>query len=346
MDEEIKNFVVVWLGVLFSLTYCHTLGKFIPGGGIRFLAIFPIICLFFYLPLNLTTVILGAPSCFLISWLATFKLLLFAFGKGPLSLFSSHRPISLPLFTLIACLPIRVQHHPSPPNPEKSQSNPVKKIPATALSELPVSPQNFATKFVLGALGFQLYPYKEHLHPYFMILLLCFHVYMGTELMLALMAVLARAVAGLDLELHFNEPLLSRSLQDFWARRWNLTVSSILRPTVYNPVKSLATPLMGKRLAPMAALILYNVDRRKPTWEVTCFFVIHGACLAVEIWIKKALNGRYNLPSAISGPLVVLFAVVTGSWLFILPIQRCGADVRVGREMATVLHFVKGIARV
>ncbi|KAL3355084.1 hypothetical protein AABB24_019265, partial [Solanum stoloniferum] len=105
MEGEIHNFIV-WTIVLASLCYSHTIVKFIPQGKSRFVAIFPIVCLFFILPLYLTSINLGATTFFFITGLATFKLILFAFGKGPLS---STPPLPLSTFIPLACLPIKLK---------------------------------------------------------------------------------------------------------------------------------------------------------------------------------------------------------------------------------------------
>lgn len=107
MEGELTNFVMVWASVLACLCYCHTIAKFFPKGTIRFLTIFPVFCLFIYLPLYLNTINLGCTSTFFISWLTNFKLLLFAFSTGPLY---SHPPIPLTRFILLACLPIKIKH--------------------------------------------------------------------------------------------------------------------------------------------------------------------------------------------------------------------------------------------
>jgi hypothetical protein len=41
---------------------------------------------------------------------------------------------------------------------------------------------------------------------------------------------------GVRLRPHFRQPYLSVSLADFWARRWNMTASSLLREVVYEPI--------------------------------------------------------------------------------------------------------------
>uniref|UniRef100_A0A2N9ISK3 Uncharacterized protein n=1 Tax=Fagus sylvatica TaxID=28930 RepID=A0A2N9ISK3_FAGSY len=60
MEGEINNFIMVWVLAVASLCYCHTIGKFIPKGTTRLLAILPVIFLFLILPLNLTSIYLGA----------------------------------------------------------------------------------------------------------------------------------------------------------------------------------------------------------------------------------------------------------------------------------------------
>ncbi|CAA2960022.1 acyl- --sterol O-acyltransferase 1-like [Olea europaea subsp. europaea] len=181
MEGEINNFVMVWITVFASLTYCHTVDKIFPTGYTRSIAILPVVCLFFYLPLNLNTIHLGGTTSFFIAWLAMTRVL------------------------------IRVEFEPQ-----------------------------------------------------------------------------------------FDEPYLATSLQDFWGRRWNLMVSNILRPTVYDPVLSISRQVIARKwaaLPPVLAtflvsglmheLVFYNIGRLKPTGEVMCFFLLHGVSLAMEIGIKK-----------------------------------------------------------
>ncbi|KZV41962.1 acyl-CoA--sterol O-acyltransferase 1-like [Dorcoceras hygrometricum] len=96
MEGEINNFILVWLTAVVSLCYCYQVGKIFPTvSKARLLAILPVSCLFLYLPLNLTSIHLGGTTSFFISWLCNFKIILFAFNKGPLS---SNPPIPLSRF--------------------------------------------------------------------------------------------------------------------------------------------------------------------------------------------------------------------------------------------------------
>ncbi|KAL6992884.1 hypothetical protein U1Q18_011002 [Sarracenia purpurea var. burkii] len=340
MEGEIRNFIAVWITVMASLCYCHAIGKFISKGTSRLFTILPIIFLFLYLPLRLTTIHLGAPTTFLIAWLGTFKLLLFAFGKGPLSSDSS---ISLPRFILLGCLPIK---------PQQSQSK-EKQNPSLQTRKLPL---NYAAKIMLLSVILRIYKYKEQLHPKIILVLYCLHIYVALELLLAIFAALARALGRLELEPQFDEPYLSTSLQDFWGRRWNLVVTGILRSTVYDPVRSFSTRLIGRKgaqfLATMATFFVSGVmhelifcysGRMKPTLEVTSFFLIHGVCLVLEIRMKKALNGKFRVPPVVSTPATLAFVVVTSLWLFFPPVLRFDADVIAQREAAAFLVFVKDV---
>ncbi|KAL7186638.1 hypothetical protein ACSBR2_028380 [Camellia fascicularis] len=78
------------------------------------------------------------------------------------------------------------------------------------------------------------YNHGEYLYSFFVLGLHWCHLYLDV---LAISAILARAIQGLELEPQFNEPYLSTSLQDFWGRRSYLMIRSILRPTVYIPIR-------------------------------------------------------------------------------------------------------------
>ncbi|XP_015057976.1 acyl-CoA--sterol O-acyltransferase 1-like [Solanum pennellii] len=334
MEGEIHNFIVIWTIVLISLCYCHTIVKFFPNGKSRFVAIIPIVCLFFILPLNLTSINLGAITSFFIAWLATFKLILFAFGKGPLS---STTPLPLLTFVPLACLPIKFQT-PSTNTTQKSTN----------------STLNIVIKIALLATLIWVYSFKAHLHPYIILLLYCFHIYFSLEIILTMVSTMIRVVSQVELEPPFDEPYKTSSLQDFWGKRWNLMVTNILHPTVYVPVRSMMTDRIPRKWAPLPAvlatffvsglmheLIFYNIGRLKPSGEVTCFFIIHGVALTLEIVIKKLLNGTVLVPKIISGPLALGFIILTSFWLFFPPFLRGKAEIKACTEFIAFLEFAK-----
>ncbi|KAJ0094317.1 hypothetical protein Patl1_17079 [Pistacia atlantica] len=308
----------------------------VPRGAKRLIFVLPIVAVFLYLPLVLSSAHLGGITAFFIAWLANFKLLLFAFGCGPLC---SDPSISLPLFITVSCLPIKIQ---------KTLENGQKK-----------GLMNYAIKALLLAGFVKAYDYSDRMHPKMILLLYAFHVYFLLELILALSAVMARTVLGLELEPQFNEPFLSTSLQDFWGNRWNLMVSGILRPTVYKPILYFFTRVGGRKWAPLPAVFgtfvvsgfmhelqffYLGQGRVKPNWEITWFFVLHGLCLTAEIALKKAVTGKFRLPSLISRPLTVVFVMVTGCWLFFPHFSRYGVDVRAFEEYAALGAYMKNVS--
>nr|QXN66178.1 acyltransferase 3 [Boswellia serrata] len=353
MEGEIYNFIKVWLSVLISLCYCYAIGKITPKGFTRLLCVLPVVCLFLFLPLKLASIHLGGITAFFIAWLANFKILLFAFGKGPLS--SSDPPHPLPRFMAMACLPIKIQQNPH--LNAQNKHNPDRKSPKKGHKSL----FNYAIKFLLLASLIHVYDYSDYLHPKLILFMYGFHIFFVLELTLAMVAALVRSLFSLELEPQFDEPYLSTSLQDFWGRRWNIMVTSILRPTVYEPVLYFFSRAIGRKWAPLPAvfstfivsavmheLIFYYLGRTWPTWEITWFFVFHGICLMLEIALKKALANTkfgWRLPTPVRILLTVGFVMITGFSWFFPQLLRCGADVRAFEEYAAVGAFLKKVGR-
>ncbi|KAG8385816.1 hypothetical protein BUALT_Bualt03G0084600 [Buddleja alternifolia] len=337
MEGEIKSFIKVWLSAFLSLCYCYFAGKILTKAAARLAAVLPVVCLFLLLPLQLHSMHLGGTTSFFLAWLANFKLLMFVFHEGP----SSNPSISLPRFLALVCLPIKLV---------ENENNQFRKGQKSFF--------NYAIKALLYALIMKTYDYQHYIYPTIVMVIYCCHVYLCLEIILAVAAATARGLLGVELEPQFDEPYLSTSLQDFWGRRWNLMVTRILRPTVYIPVLEWSTKFVGRKWAPLPAVmstfvvsglmhevIFYHLGRVKPTWEITWFFLLHGACLMVEIVFKKAVNGRWRLPRILGVILTVGFVMATGFWLFLPPLLRCKADERGLAEVAAVGAFVKDVLR-
>lgn len=329
MEGELNNLILVWSIVVASLFYCHTLGKTFPTGNARIIAISPIICLFFVLPLNFASIHFAGITSFFISWLANFKLILFAFNQGPLP------SLSLSRFIPLACFPIKTQ--------QQSQNI----IPKR-------KPLNYVTKLMIIAVLIRIYAHKRYIHQHIILFCYCLHMYLMLEMLLALFAALAKALIRVELEPQFNDPYLATSLQDFWGRRWNLMVSNILHPTVYRPVRSISARFMTTKLAPIPAvlatflvsglmheLIFYNIGRLTPTGEMICFFLLHGASVSLEIVFKKMCDGRFSLPRFVSGPLTLAYVIYTSFWLFFPPFLRAKSDLKGCTESLAFIEFVR-----
>ncbi|KAJ7963712.1 acyl-CoA--sterol O-acyltransferase 1-like [Quillaja saponaria] len=340
MDGEIQSFIKIWITAITCLCYCYHIVSRIPKGFFRLLFLLPIFYLFTILPLTLSSIHLIGVTFFFLVWLANFKLLLFSFDHGPLS---SPFPSNTIHFIFIASLPINIKQTPPDEKPVKPN--------ASRLSKLIL----LGIKVILIAMILRAYDYRDKLHPYLILALYLCHIYLDVEIVLAICAAPARAIFGFELEPQFNEPYLSTSLQDFWGRRWNVMVTTILRPTVYNPIRQIARRFVGTRWSKLPAVIAtftvsglmhemlyYYPTRAPPTGEVLWFFILHGVSVAVEVEVKKALLPRgWRLHRAVSGPLALLFLAVTGNWLFLPQLLRNGVDMKAINEYAIMKEFVK-----
>ncbi|KAI8001362.1 Acyl-CoA--sterol O-acyltransferase 1 [Camellia lanceoleosa] len=363
MEDEMSNYMKVWFEVLVSMCYCYLVTRIGPKGTIRLISFLPVVCLFLVLPLNLTSIHFGLTTAFFITWLANFKLLLLAFGIGPLS----DPSLSLGQFFVVACLPIKIQQNP-PTKPPPSLVKPLKNnhnlekplnglrngspSPTTSKSGLK-SPLNYATKALFSAFFLYLNNYyKEYLHPKLFQFCFVLYVYMGLEILLAVVATMAQVVLGSNVEAQFDEPYLSSSLRDFWGRRWNLMSSDILRLTIYNPLCSLARPVLGHKWAYILAIIgtflvsglmhelMFYYAGMRHTWGHTLFFLLQGLCLIVESSLKKFI-GAWPLHRQISGPLIFGFVIITYIWLVMPNLLMFNVDVRANKEYEAVVTFFK-----
>ena len=329
--------IMVWITAITCLCYCFYLVARLQGGVMRLLSLLPVFCLFMLLPFILNSLHTGVLTIFLLTWIGNFKLILFAFDEGPLT----PLPPNLSHFISITFLPIKTkQQLPSHQNAKKAPK-------VTWKSAL------LLLKALLLALIIRSYEYKPIMHPYLVLALFCIHLYLAVEIILALAAAPALA-CGFELEAQFNEPYLSTSLQDFWGRRWNLMVPSVLRPTVYTPLRRISKPIVGHRLAQLSGVVasflvsglmhevmFYYCTRVNPTWEVTSFFVLQGVCVALEIVVKKAMTNKWQLHRVVSGPLAVVFVSVTGVWLFFPQLLRNGVFEKLLQEYQIMIDFVK-----
>uniref|UniRef100_A0A7N0UG62 Wax synthase domain-containing protein n=1 Tax=Kalanchoe fedtschenkoi TaxID=63787 RepID=A0A7N0UG62_KALFE len=339
--SETIRFIQTWLLVCISLTYCFVTGKLVPAGKLRFLLISPVVILFLLLPLRLTSANLGGSTAFFIAWLGNFKLMLFSFNKGPLSADPS---ISLPRFLAAASLPIKV-------TPKSDLATSSAKIVPIAHSA-----RGYALRAALLAVVLKMYDYKDRLHPTAILFLYSLHLYFLLELILAVAGAAARAGLGLELEPQSNEPYLATSLSDFWGRRWNLAVTSILRPTVYEPVTNLLAGPIGREKAQLFAvlatfgvsaimheLIMFYLNRLIPTGEMSAFFLLHGACVVAERAAARRMRGRWKVPRPVASCLTIWFVLSTAFWLFFPEFIRGKADIRGLEEYAAVGEFLKSM---
>ncbi|CAH8385227.1 unnamed protein product [Eruca vesicaria subsp. sativa] len=325
------SLINAWCLVIISLSYTYVVAQFVPKGIRRMILFIPVFLYFFIVPLSLSTIHSIGITAFLISWLANFKLFLFALGKGPL-ISSNSRPLSLPIFLAVSLFPIKIHLSPKP-----TTSNRVSSKEGLLYYTIMVTLLILMTK---------VYEYSSKLPDKAVLTLYAIHIYLYLELILSITATVVRAMSSLELEPQFNKPYLATSLQDFWGRRWNLAVSGILRPTVYEPTVQLFSvldPNWSRVLGVfstfvvsglMHELIFFYMGGMMPDWKVMWFFLIHGFCTSVEIAVKKKVNGRLRFPTGISRVLTFWFVMVTSLWLFLPVFNRGNIFERVLEEYA------------
>ncbi|XP_048607276.1 probable long-chain-alcohol O-fatty-acyltransferase 2 [Brassica napus] len=335
MEEELRNLIKVWISAFISISYCYYISSRISKGFLRLLSLLPIFIIFLLIPLLFSSVHFCVISAFFLTWLANFKLALFAFDQEPLS----PLPSTLSRFFCFACFPIKTNQKPS----------------SSQTYNKPMSKWVLASKVMIFSFLLQLYSnnYHNSLSQLPFLAIFTIHIYLEAEFILFSTGTLLSTLLGCEIERVFNEPYLATSLQDFWSRRWNRMVPSVLRPTVQIPVQQYMTRLIGPNLAFYAGvlatflvsglmheLIYFYIIRKSPTWEVTCFFVLHGVVTSLEIWVKQM---RLCPPPhrAVSSLVVVVFVFVTAGWLFTPQVLRNNVHKRVINECLFVIDFVK-----
>ncbi|KAK3223878.1 hypothetical protein Dsin_010903 [Dipteronia sinensis] len=130
--------------------------------------------------------------------------------------------------------------------------------------------------------------------------------------------------------------------------------TDILCLTVHQPAKKMFTRVLGSRWATPSAIVatffvsglvpklmFYHLVHQKPTGEMTCFFLLRGMWVAVDIELKKTVK-KWHFPWLIPVLFYILtlgFTLVTLSWLFFAPLKRCKAYVRALDEYGAVAAF-------
>ncbi|MCD7461471.1 hypothetical protein HAX54_046188 [Datura stramonium] len=331
--------IYILFSVIPSLCYCYFFSAKIPKGITRLISLLPIIYFFTILPLYLPSAFLIAVTTLFITWLTNFKLLLFAFDQGPLVVINAPntKKLSLAVFISMAALPLRTKQHSITPNTDR-------KIPL-----------NIAAEIVICALILEIiFFHRREIHPKLLLVCYCVMIFLVINILVACCSSVVEIFLGLDVEPPSNEPYFSTSLQDFWGRRWNLTVTNTLRLSVYNPARLVLLGVLGKKWAQHVAslatfvvsglmheLIFYYVNVESPSWEMTGFFVLHGLCIIVETEVKRALKDTLRLHGLVSCPLTIGFVLATAFGLFFPPLIRNGADERVLQEVGFCFDFLK-----
>ncbi|XP_020259446.1 probable long-chain-alcohol O-fatty-acyltransferase 4 [Asparagus officinalis] len=303
-EGEMMALIKVTAWVVASMTYARFASSATKPGLLRLLFLLPAILLLPFLPWSFTSSLLRGTSAFFLVWLGIFKLFLLSFGVGSLS-----PSLPLPTFIAISSLPVKIQ------TAHKSNTN------LSSITKLCIP---YCIKLASLSVLIHIDHYKSQIHPWATLSVYSLCIYLYLDLVLAVFKFLVATLLGLATEPQFKNPFGSDSLQDFWGRRWNLMVTSILRPSVYYPVRSrLGTDagLMAAFLVSglMHEIMFYYMTVERPSGEVSLFFVAQGLFTLAEVKAKKA--GRWRLMHP--------------------PLLRGGADDKCLKELAEMLRLVE-----
>lgn len=318
---------MVFLAVSATMMYARAASSRFRPGLPRLTALLPVVAFLTAAPLLFTSAVLRGVAGFFFAWLGAFKVVLLAAGRGPLD-------PSLPIlpFLFTAAFPVKLRRRGGRPDAASNAGS--------------VTIVSCAVKVAVIAALLRVYQYKDQLNFYARLALYGVHVYCFADLLLPCIAIVGGAL-GMELEPQFDRPYLATSLRDFWGRRWNLMVPAILRPSIYQPVRSRA----GRPAGVMAAFLVsglmheelvYYLTLRPPTGEMTAFFLLHGASCVAEEWCARRWPPP---PRPVATPLVVAFVATTAFWLFFPPICREGGEEALLQEWAAVAAFFVGAGR-
>lgn len=320
MESELKSLVKVTAYTVASMTYTRFAFSMTPPGKLRLVALIPVIALLSSLPWYFSTLHLRVIAFFFLVWLGIFKLVLFAFAAGPLS-----DTLSFFRFLAVASLPVKFCSDTHKPHSVVGRII----IPS-------------AIKVLLLKTLIAVYRFNHQLPRFLLLAGYNCHLYLSLDLILSSSAVIAGLLLGVNLDPQFHVPLISKSLQEFWGRRWNLMVTDILRPSVYDPVRLLWGVQAGVIASfvvsgIMHELLYYYVGLGWPTGEAFSFFLLQGLSILVEAMARR--EGWWWRWPLVGTVFTVGYVMVTGTSLLLQPLLRSGTAERLIDEGAAVMGF-------
>lgn len=108
----------------------------------------------------------------------------------------------------------------------------------------------------------------------------------------------------------FRAPLLSRSLSEFWSRRWNVGFSEMIALVVHRPLRKVASENVALAASFLVSGLLHELAISVPVRAgyglPTAFFLLHGALVAIERRMARPLGRIWTL-FWLAAPLPLLF---------------------------------------
>jgi alginate O-acetyltransferase complex protein AlgI len=99
-------------------------------------------------------------------------------------------------------------------------------------------------------------------------------------------------LAGVDVRPLFRAPLAARSLNDFWARRWNLAFSEMTALGIYRPLSGTLGRKTATLIAFLASGLLHELAISVPVEAgfglPMCYFLVQGVLVLAEGRLERA----------------------------------------------------------
>eukprot|EP00850_Spirogloea_muscicola_P006772 SM000032S12156 [mRNA] locus=s32:921802:923192:- [translate_table: standard] len=237
--------------------YVHAVVLRRPVGLRRLAAAAPVLAAYALLPWVFDPMggrMLGTAVLFcVVTWVASFRLLAACWARGPLvdpaiacSTLRTAAAMSLPL-NLIAK---RRRNSGTRATQPKSWVHLAGCCTAKTAAMVPI---------VLMA-----HRWHNHISPAILDAIFSVNLYLFATAVCEGLAAPAVALLGIVVASPFEHPYLALSLEDFWARRWNLVVSGVLRDTVYQPLLDLLC-CHGSQQASLQVTTIDGEDRAPDT---------------------------------------------------------------------------------
>lgn len=129
---------------------------------------------------------------------------------------------------------------------------------------------------------------------------------------------LAWQSAGVNAEAIMQHPLSSKSLSEFWGKRWNLGFRQLSHEFVFRPLHKIAGPRTAMLLVFLISGLIHesviSLPARAGYGLPTAYFVLQGFGVVVE---RSRIGRRFGLQGGVSG--WAFMAVITAApafWLF------------------------------
>lgn len=295
---------------------------------------------------------------FITACITSMKLLAWAMDRGSLT-----QPLTLPQWLAVYALPIiPADEQGGPPaaphkkhddaqeeHPRDSQRNRTgqRSLGPTAQARSALTYfRIFVRKLLaLAATVWTFHRFAADLPRPLLLFLEGFNQYLGLSLGADAMAAVVTSTTGLAIDPPFDNPYASVSLADFWNRRWNRTVSAVLRAAVYDVIMDgrlvrrpgAAAPFSRtRRLAAVLAvffcsgvmheLLFWNFSGHfSPRLIWLIYFTLWGVLVVAENIGKRLLRtAGLSVPTLLARLLTVVTIQVMGAYLWWPPMEQLG----------------------